>query len=86
MKNAYFIPNIQFRAPKKIDPLRVSQSISKNMMKEINKDEYGAGTKVPTDINLPTETKRSQSARPKKITQREIQERQTCKQSTRTRW
>jgi len=52
MKNAYFIPNIQFRAPKKIDPLRVSQSISKNMMKEINKDEYGAGTKVPTDINL----------------------------------
>ena len=53
MKNAYFIPNIQFKAPKKIDPLRVSQSISKNMMKDLNKDNYGGHDKdIPKDVNL----------------------------------
>ena len=51
MKNAYFIPNVQYKAPKKIDPLRVSQSISKNMMKDLNKDGYG-GEKEPKDFNL----------------------------------
>lgn len=53
MRNAYFIPNVQYRAPKKVDPLRVSQSISKNMMKELNKDEYGKDDpKAVEDINL----------------------------------
>jgi len=54
MKNAYFIPNIQYRAAKKIDPLRVSQSISRNMMKDLNKDNYGkvADKEVPADISL----------------------------------
>jgi hypothetical protein len=51
MKNAYFIPNVMYKAPKKIDPMRVSQSISKNMMKDQNKDGYG-GEKAPMDINL----------------------------------
>lgn len=51
MKNAYFIPNVQYKAPKKIDPLRVSQSISKNMMKDLNKDGYG-GEKEAKDFNL----------------------------------
>lgn len=38
---------------KKIDPLRVSQSISKNMMKELNKDAYGGGDReAPMDIKL----------------------------------
>ena len=40
MKNAYFIPGVQYKAPKKIDPLRVSQSISKNMLKDMKKDAY----------------------------------------------
>ena len=52
MKNAYFIPNVQYRAPKKVDPLRVSQSISKNMMKDLNKDAYATGNKNDTDIKL----------------------------------
>ena len=43
MKNAYFIPNIQYKAPKKVDPLRVSQSISKNMMKDLNAENYSKG-------------------------------------------
>jgi hypothetical protein len=51
MKNAYFIPNVQYKAPKKVDPLRVSQSISKNMMKDLNKDGYG-GEKEAKDFNL----------------------------------
>lgn len=51
MKDAYFIPNVQYKAPKKIDPLRVSQSISKNMMKDINKDGYGV-EKEAKDFNL----------------------------------
>jgi len=38
---------------KKIDPLRVSQSISKNMMKDLNKDAYGGNNKdAPIDFNL----------------------------------
>jgi len=53
MKNAYFIPNIQYRAPRKIDPLRVSQSISRNMMKDLTKDAYGGNDRdLPMDINL----------------------------------
>lgn len=54
MKNAYFIPNIQYKAPKKIDPLRVSQSISKNMLKDMNKDAYGGNeaSAAPADISL----------------------------------
>lgn len=51
MKNAYFIPNIQYKTMKKIDPLRVSQSISKNMMKDLNKDAYGE-KEAPADIKL----------------------------------
>lgn len=49
MKNAYFIPNVQYKAPKKIDPLRVSQSISKNML---NKDAYATGKDAESDIKL----------------------------------
>lgn len=52
MKNAYFIPNIQYKAMKKIDPLRVSQSISKNMMKDLKKDDYGGTDNAPADIKL----------------------------------
>jgi len=54
MKNAYFIPGVQYKAPKKIDPLRVSQSISKNMMKDMKKDAYGAdeSASAPADISL----------------------------------
>lgn len=51
MKNAYFIPNIQYKTMKKIDPLRVSQSISKNMMKDLNKDAYG-NKEAPMDMKL----------------------------------
>lgn len=51
MKHAYFIPNIQYRTMKKVDPLRVSQSISKNMMKDLNKDAYG-NKEAPMDIKL----------------------------------
>lgn len=53
MRNAYFIPNVQYKAAKKVDPLRVSQSISKNMMKEL-KDGYGNDdpSQAPKDINL----------------------------------
>lgn len=40
MKNAYFIPNIQYKALKKVDAMRVSQSISRNMIKDLNKDAY----------------------------------------------
>ena len=52
MKNAYFIPNIQYKAMKKIDPMRVSQSISKNMMKDLKKDDYGGTDTAPADIKL----------------------------------
>ena len=52
IKNAYFIPNVCYKAPKKVDPLRLSQSISKNMMKDINKDAYAKEEPVPTDMNL----------------------------------
>ena len=54
MKNAYFIPNIQYKAMKKIDPMRVSQSISKNMMKDLKKDDYGNSdpANAPSDIKL----------------------------------
>jgi hypothetical protein len=39
---------------KKIDPMRVSQSISKNMMKELKKDDYGNSdpANAPSDIKL----------------------------------
>jgi len=39
---------------KKIDPMRVSQSISKNMMKDLKKDDYGNSdpTNAPSDIKL----------------------------------
>jgi len=54
MKNAYFIPGVQYKAPKKIDPMRVSQSISKNMLKDMKKDAYGAdeSASAPADISL----------------------------------
>lgn len=54
MRNAYFIPNVQYKPAKKVDPLRVSQSISKNMMKSLNKDGYAneKDNKAPLDINL----------------------------------
>jgi hypothetical protein len=32
--------------------MRVSQSISKNMMKDLNKDGYGANEKEAQDFNL----------------------------------
>jgi hypothetical protein len=39
---------------KKIDPMRVSQSISKNMMKDLKKDDYGNSdpANAPADIKL----------------------------------
>ena len=45
---------MQYKAPKKIDPMRVSQSISKNMLKDMQKDDYAAGdpNAMATDINL----------------------------------
>lgn len=54
MRNAYFIPNVQYKPAKKVDPLRVSQSISKNMMKSLNKDGYAneKDKKEPLDIKL----------------------------------
>lgn len=52
MRNAYFIPNIQYKTMKKIDPLRVSQSISKNMMKDLNNESYRAGDQKAMDIKL----------------------------------
>lgn len=52
VKGAFFIPNITYRAPKKVDPLRVSQSISKNMIKDINKDAYANDSNQVNDINL----------------------------------
>ena len=55
MKDAYFIKNLQYKAPKKVDALRVSQSIGRNMMKDL-KEGYGAnGADVNgdnLDINL----------------------------------
>lgn len=52
MRGAFFIPNVKYKAPKRVDPLRVSQSISKNMMKDINKDAYANDAQQPNDINL----------------------------------
>lgn len=52
MRGAFFIPNVKYKAPKRVDPLRVSQSISKNMMKDINKDAYTNDTQQPSDLNL----------------------------------
>lgn len=52
MKNAYFIPNISYKGMKKIDPLRVSQSISRNMIKDLNKETYGGEKDVPIDMKL----------------------------------
>lgn len=55
MKDAYFIKNLQYKAPKKVDALRVSQSIGRNMMKDL-KEGYGANgadaNGDPIDINL----------------------------------
>jgi len=53
LRNAYFIPNVQYKAPRRVDPLRVSQSISKNMLKDMNKDAYADDPNAAaTDINL----------------------------------
>jgi hypothetical protein len=54
MKNAYYIPNVTYKAPKKVDPLRVSQSISKNMLRDMKKDAYGADdpAAAPADMSL----------------------------------
>ena len=42
-KNGYFIPNLQFhKKPSKADPMRVSQSVKKNMDGD---NEYSAGAK-----------------------------------------
>ena len=60
MKNAYFITGVQYKTPKKIDPMRVSHSISKNILDMI-KDAYGAdeSTFVPIDISLQIVIKKS---------------------------
>ena len=49
-KDAYFIKNLNYKPAKKVDALRVSQSISKNMLKDAEKG-YGKDGEQ-TDINL----------------------------------
>lgn len=49
MKDAYFIRNLQYKAAAKVDPLRVSRSISKNMLKT---DGYGDNQGATEDIKL----------------------------------
>jgi hypothetical protein len=33
-RNAYFIPNVHYRVPKKVDPVRISHNVKKAMLKE----------------------------------------------------
>mmetsp|Transcript_27646 Transcript_27646/g.26666 ORF Transcript_27646/g.26666 Transcript_27646/m.26666 type:complete len:176 (+) Transcript_27646:593-1120(+) len=52
-KNAYFIPNIHggnYKKPKKVDPVRISQSVKKNIMKD--QTTYQKGEDKLGDVNL----------------------------------
>lgn len=33
-KNAYFVPNVHYKAPKKVDLVRISLSVQKNLLKD----------------------------------------------------
>lgn len=33
-RNAYFVPNVHYRVPKRVDPVRISHTVKKNMLKE----------------------------------------------------
>jgi len=33
-RNAFFIPNVHYRVPRKVDPVRISHTVKKNMLKE----------------------------------------------------
>lgn len=50
-RNAYYVPNIHYRQPKKVDPLRISQSVKKNMLKE-NGGYQKQEEDVAKDVNL----------------------------------
>ena len=48
-RNAYFVPNVHYRMPKKVDPVRISHNVKKNMLKEnamYEKQEDYAGADV----------------------------------------
>ncbi len=33
-RNAFFVPNVHYRVPRKVDPVRISHTVKKNMLKE----------------------------------------------------
>ena len=52
-RNAYFVPNVHYKIPKRVDPVRISQKVKKNMLKEnsmYQKQEESAGETM--DVNL----------------------------------
>jgi hypothetical protein len=42
-RNAYFVPNVHYRVPRKVDPVRISHTVKKNMLKENAMYEKGGG-------------------------------------------
>ena len=42
-RNAFFVPNVHYRVPRKVDPVRISQTVKKNMLKENAMYEKTAG-------------------------------------------
>jgi len=52
-KNAFFVPNVNggsYKKPKKVDPMRISQSVKKNMLKD--QTGYMKGEDRSGDVNL----------------------------------
>ena len=52
-RNAYYVPNIHYKIPKKVDPVRISQNVKKNLLKDNSmyqktEDDIGA----TLDVNL----------------------------------
>ena len=44
-KNAFFVPNVHYKVPKKVDPVRISQTVKKNLLK----DNGNYQKEVPSD-------------------------------------
>jgi hypothetical protein len=33
-RNAFFVPNVHYKMPKRVDPVRISQNVKKNLIKD----------------------------------------------------
>lgn len=52
-KNAYFVPNVNYKGPKKVDPVRISQTVKKNLLKNnTNYEKQETTLSDATDVNL----------------------------------